>query len=157
MFREKINCRYIHHGNSLCLSMHRPEEIGMVLVMNEKIKYENETQERVSRCGVGGTVLCVLGGIILLVAVALREILEWYEENYEMDLMELLILNEGKELTTPQILDKVWKDDRQTEEGVVWMYISYLKSKLDAVNASLVISGEKGGPYRLEETAWRES
>lgn len=75
----------------------------------------------------------------------------------EMDLMELLILNEGKELTTPQILDKVWKDDRQTEEGVVWMYISYLKSKLDAVNASLVISGEKGGPYRLEETAWRES
>lgn len=75
----------------------------------------------------------------------------------EMDLMQLLILNEGKELTTPQILDKVWKDDRQTEEGVVWMYISYLKSKLDAVNASLVISGEKGGPYRLEETAWRES
>lgn len=75
----------------------------------------------------------------------------------EMDLMELFMLNMGKSLTTAQILDKVWKDDQTTEEEVVWMYISYLKSKLDAVSANLVIDGEKGGPYRLEEGAWKRS
>lgn len=70
----------------------------------------------------------------------------------EMELMELLMLNPGKAMTTSQIIDKVWKDDPKAEEGVVWMYISYLKSKLDAVTGNLVIDGEKGGPYRLEES-----
>lgn len=74
----------------------------------------------------------------------------------EADLMEFLMLNEGKNLTTSQILDKVWKEGTEKEE-VVWMYISYLRGKLDAVSADLVITGEKGGPYRLKEQEWKES
>lgn len=68
----------------------------------------------------------------------------------ENQLMELLMLNSGKELTTRQILEKVWKHDDDAKEGVVWMYISYLKSKLDAVTADVTISGGKEGPFRLE-------
>ena len=67
----------------------------------------------------------------------------------EMQLMELLILNSGKELTAVQLHDKIWKDDENTPEGVVWMYISYLRSKLEAIAANVTILGGKEGPYSL--------
>ncbi len=67
----------------------------------------------------------------------------------EAELMELMILNQGKRLTSKQIFDKVWKDDHDADQGVVWVYISYLKSKLDAVTANVRIDGDKGGPYIL--------
>lgn len=67
----------------------------------------------------------------------------------EEELMELLMLNHDKFLTTGQIRDKVWKDEPDAREGIAWVYISYLKSKLDAVAADISIEGEKGGPYRL--------
>ena len=67
----------------------------------------------------------------------------------ELQLMELLILNSGKELTAVQLHDKIWKDDENTPEGVVWMYISYLRSKLEAIAANVTILGGKEGPYSL--------
>lgn len=69
----------------------------------------------------------------------------------EMQLMELLILNSGKELTAGQLFEKIWKDDESTPEGVVWMYICYLRSKLEAVAANVAIIGGREGPFSLKE------
>ena len=69
----------------------------------------------------------------------------------EMQLMELLILNSGKELTAGQLFEKIWKDDESTPEGVVWMYICYLRSKLEAVAANVTIIGGREGPFSLKE------
>ena len=65
--------------------------------------------------------------------------------------MELLILNSGKELTAGQLFEKIWKDDESTPEGVVWMYICYLRSKLEAVAANVTIIGGREGPFSLKE------
>lgn len=61
----------------------------------------------------------------------------------EAKLMELFMTNPDKSFTTEEIFDHIWKNDEEEDKGVVWIYISYLKSKLDAINASFTIAGEK--------------
>ena len=36
---------------------------------------------------------------------------------------------------------------------IVWMYISFLRNKLRAINADLVIEGEQNGSFALHQTA----
>ncbi|MEE0954979.1 MAG: response regulator transcription factor [Eubacterium sp.] len=67
----------------------------------------------------------------------------------ESALMELFLLSPGKEFTTQQIFQKIWKDDPESGEGVVWVYISYLRQKLKAINADVTIAGDKGGSFAL--------
>lgn len=67
----------------------------------------------------------------------------------EAILMQYFLLNPGKELSTQELLNQVWKDEGETED-VVWIYVSYLRSKLSSIGSKVVISGEKGGSYKLE-------
>lgn len=67
----------------------------------------------------------------------------------ESALMEHFILNREKDLSAEEIFLHVWSDDPQTDRDVVWVYVSYLRSKLEAVTANVIIAGEKEGPYRL--------
>ena len=69
----------------------------------------------------------------------------------ESKLMEYLILNVDKEVTTDMILEHIWKDEEYDNDGVVFVYISYLRNKLQAIGAELVIDGEDGGSYMLRE------
>lgn len=66
----------------------------------------------------------------------------------EARLMEYFMANPDKEFTEAEILGHVWKDE-EADGTVVWVYISYLKSKLNAVAADQTIEGETGGPFRL--------
>ena len=59
------------------------------------------------------------------------------------------MLNEGKEFSTSDLLAHVWKDDDEASEDVVWIYISYLRQKLKAIQSSVQIVGEKGGSFSL--------
>lgn len=67
----------------------------------------------------------------------------------ESELLEFLLLNREKELTLDEIYRRVWADDPEIENDVVWVYISYLKNKLEAVSADVQIEGAKKGPYRI--------
>lgn len=69
--------------------------------------------------------------------------------NREAKLMEFLMLNSDKEISTRQIFERIWKDDEEADENIVWLYISYLRDKLTAIDADLKITGEKGGSFRL--------
>ncbi len=68
----------------------------------------------------------------------------------ETKLMEFFMLNSGKVLAAHDIFGHVWGDDAEThDEKIVWMYVSYLNSKLMSVGADISIS-ERDGGFLLE-------
>ncbi len=68
----------------------------------------------------------------------------------EYQLMELLMLNKGIYLSSETLLTKVWGYDTDTELGTVWVYISYLRKKLAALGANVVITAKRNAGYTLE-------
>lgn len=68
----------------------------------------------------------------------------------EYRLMELLMLNKNVYLSTEDLLVKVWGYDTEAELGTVWVYISYLRKRLAALNADVVIAAKRNVGYRLE-------
>lgn len=69
----------------------------------------------------------------------------------ESKLLEFFLLNPGKLLSTEDIYKHVWADEEELGSEVVWIYISYLRSKLLSVAADAVIEGEAGGSFCLLE------
>ncbi|MCH4188200.1 MAG: response regulator transcription factor [Megasphaera sp.] len=69
--------------------------------------------------------------------------------NKETKLMKFLMLNVGKSLTTDVIFDHVWQDEEDVDASIVWIYISYLREKLEAIDADVEIIGEKGEEFIL--------
>jgi len=70
----------------------------------------------------------------------------------EYQLMELLMLNKGIYLSTEDLLTKVWGYDTDAELGTVWVYISYLRKRLMALSANVVIRAKRNVGYTLEVT-----
>jgi DNA-binding response OmpR family regulator len=69
--------------------------------------------------------------------------------NKEFELMQLLILNAGKDLDNNYIIERVWPDNEKADENIVYLYISYLRGKLESVASRTRIVGDKGGSYCL--------
>ena len=68
----------------------------------------------------------------------------------EFQLMELFLLNRGIYLSTGDILVKIWGYNTDSEPGIVWVYISYLRKKLAALGADVAIRAKRGIGYTLE-------
>ena len=68
----------------------------------------------------------------------------------EYQLMELLMLNQGIFLSSEDLLVKVWGYDTEAELGTVWVYLSYLRKRLTALNANVVIRARRNIGYTLE-------
>ncbi|MFD5598490.1 response regulator transcription factor [Leucobacter sp. NPDC058333] len=56
----------------------------------------------------------------------------------EFDLLRYLMQNQRQVLTRAQILENVWSYDFGGKSGVVEIYISYLRKKLDALGPALI-------------------
>ena len=69
----------------------------------------------------------------------------------EFELLQTLILNAGRNLDTKYLLEHVWANEPGTNGDTLWLYISYLRSKLKAVASSAVIAGERNGSFQLEK------
>ena len=71
----------------------------------------------------------------------------------ESKMLEFFMLNVGKELSTQQLFSHVWANetDEDIDEGYVFIYVSYLRQKLKAIGANLLINGEENGSYELVE------
>lgn len=72
----------------------------------------------------------------------------------ESKMLEFFMLNVGKKLSTDQIFNHVWandKDDPEIDNGYVFIYVSYLRQKLKSIGANVVIEGEEMGDYELKE------
>ena len=68
----------------------------------------------------------------------------------EYKLMELLMLNRGRCLSTEDMLVKVWGYETEADIGVVWVYLSYLRKRLSALGSTVEIKARRGVGYTLE-------
>ncbi|MDQ0202389.1 response regulator transcription factor [Pectinatus haikarae] len=71
--------------------------------------------------------------------------------NKETKLMKFFMLNIGRELSTKAIFLHVWKSESDVDKTIVWIYVSYLREKLESVNADIQIIGNKGKTFLLKE------
>lgn len=71
--------------------------------------------------------------------------------NKEFQMLELLMRQRGRPISTEQFMERIWGYDSEAELNVVWAYISYLRRKLEAVGAQLRITARRGQGYVLEE------
>lgn len=70
--------------------------------------------------------------------------------NKEFQMMELFLCNKGHSITHKRLMEKIWGDEKQVQTNVVWMYISYLRKKLEALHANLQITEASHAEYILE-------
>ena len=68
----------------------------------------------------------------------------------EAKMMEYFMLNYDKELSTQTLFDHIWGDSESDME-LVWVYVSYLRQKLKAIDADIQIIGERGEKYKLSK------
>ena len=71
--------------------------------------------------------------------------------NKEFQMLELLMSNPGCLISTERFLEKIWGFDSGAEINVVWVYISYLRKKLAALQADVQIKATRNAGYSLEE------
>ncbi len=72
--------------------------------------------------------------------------------NKEFQMMEILMANPRNLISTERFMEKIWGYDSDTEINVVWVYVSYLRRKLAALNANIQIKVTRNAGYSLEET-----
>ncbi|MBQ3692230.1 MAG: response regulator transcription factor [Clostridia bacterium] len=65
-------------------------------------------------------------------------------------MMEMLMKSNGRPISTESFMTRIWGYDSEAEVNVVWVYISYLRKKLAALNADIQISALRGRGYVLE-------
>lgn len=68
----------------------------------------------------------------------------------EYRLMEQLMMNHSIFLSTEDLLIKAWGYDTETDTNSVWLYISYLRKRLSAMNSAVEIVSKRNIGYRLE-------
>ena len=68
----------------------------------------------------------------------------------EFLMMELLMLNRGTYLSTEDMLIRLWGYDTEADIGIVWVYISYLRKRLQTLHANVEIRAKRGIGYTLE-------
>lgn len=71
--------------------------------------------------------------------------------NKEFQMLEMLITNPGRLISTEQFMERIWGYDTDAEINVVWVYISYLRKKLTGLGANIEIKAVRGVGYTLEE------
>ena len=69
----------------------------------------------------------------------------------EYQIIELLMSHPNKVLPADMLMDKVWGVDGETEIGIVWTYVSYLRKKLKILDSSVKISAVRNLGYTLEK------
>ncbi len=71
--------------------------------------------------------------------------------NKEFQMLELLMSNPRTLIPTERFLEKIWGYDSEAELNVVWVYLSYLRKKLAALQANIHIKATRNAGYSLEE------
>lgn len=70
--------------------------------------------------------------------------------NKEFQMLEMLMQNKKVVISIDQFIDKIWADDFDIDNNVVWVYISYLRRKLSALSANVEIKSSRNIGYYLE-------
>ncbi len=68
----------------------------------------------------------------------------------EFQILEMLILNDGKRIDKERFIEKIWGYDTDAEYNTIEVYVSFLRKKLSAVNSNVEIKSLRGIGYTLE-------
>lgn len=71
--------------------------------------------------------------------------------NKEFQMLEMFMVNPGCVISAEKFMEKIWGFDTEAEVNVVWVYISYLRKKLAALNADVQIKALRNAGYLMEE------
>ncbi len=69
--------------------------------------------------------------------------------NKEFQMMEMLMSNSGRLISTDQFMERIWGYDSDAEINVVWGYVSYLRKKLDSLKSDIEIKATRGVGYSV--------
>ena len=70
--------------------------------------------------------------------------------NKEFQMLEMLITADGGIISVERFMDKIWGYDSETEQNVVWVYVSYLRRKLLSIGSNVEIEDHRNLGYSLE-------
>ncbi|PWM44184.1 MAG: DNA-binding response regulator [Clostridiales bacterium] len=70
--------------------------------------------------------------------------------NKEFQMLEMLMNNPNKLISTEQFMERIWGYDTEAEINVVWVYISYLRKKLSSLGSNIMIKAVRGSGYKME-------
>ena len=65
-------------------------------------------------------------------------------------MLEMLMVRPGQVIPTERFMEKIWGYDSEAELNVVWVYLSYLRKKLTALDANVQIKAARNLGYSLE-------
>ncbi len=71
--------------------------------------------------------------------------------NKEFQMLEWLMSQPGTVISADRFMEKIWGYDSDSDIGVIWVYISYLRKKLASVGANVHIKSSRSLGYYLEE------
>lgn len=71
--------------------------------------------------------------------------------NKEFQMLEILMENPQMIFSAEQLLEKIWGLDSDVETNSIWVHISNLRKKLQALNSTVKIIATRGAGYSLEE------
>ena len=63
----------------------------------------------------------------------------------EFELLQMLIMNNGRRLSADYIIDNVWDNSGNADRSTVMLYVQYLRDKLKAVASKVGISDDNAG------------
>ncbi|MBQ1492540.1 MAG: response regulator transcription factor [Blautia sp.] len=67
----------------------------------------------------------------------------------EFALLQTLLLHAEHPMDTSFLLSSIWEGEENANADTLYLYISYLRRKLDSVSSAAQITGEKGGSFCL--------
>ena len=70
----------------------------------------------------------------------------------EFEILEMLILNEGKSIDKEKFIEKIWGYDSDAEYNTIEVYVSFLRKKLVAVGSKTEIKSLRGIGYTIGVT-----
>jgi len=70
--------------------------------------------------------------------------------NKEFQMLEMLMNNPKRLISAEQFMERIWGYDSEAEMSVVWVYISYLRKKLESLGSNVKIKAVRGAGYTLE-------
>ncbi|MBQ1916560.1 MAG: response regulator transcription factor [Lachnospiraceae bacterium] len=68
----------------------------------------------------------------------------------EFQMLEMLMLNHDTYVNQDSFMEKIWGLDSETDDRVVFVYISYLRNKLKSVGSTLTLKSKRGLGYYLK-------
>ncbi len=69
----------------------------------------------------------------------------------EYQMIEMLIKNSNRLISVDQFMERIWGYDSETENSVVWVYISNLRKKLAKIGADVEIKATRNAGYYIED------